>query len=287
MKESISLVLGSGGARGYAHIGVIEELVKADYKIDSIAASSMGSLIGGLYACSKLEEYKKWILELDVLDVVKLLDLSFSKGGLILGEKVMEKVESIIGDVLIEDLPIKFTAVATDLNRQKEVWFQKGKLIDAIRASIAIPSLLTPKIIDQMTLVDGGVLNPLPITPTLSDSTDMTIAVSLNGLSSTYQLDVPKHHIDKQNRVKKRFLEIFHSNVEKSSQMDMLDIVGKSIDVMQNTILNYKMAGNRADILIEVPNDIVGFYEFNRAYELIEFGRMIAQKSLEKEIDDV
>lgn len=282
MKESISLVLGSGGARGYAHIGVIEELVKADYKIDSIAASSMGSLIGGLYACSKLEEYKKWILELDVLDVVKLLDLSFSKGGLILGEKVMEKVESIIGDVLIEDLPIKFTAVATDLNRQKEVWFQKGKLIDAIRASIAIPSLLTPKIIDQMTLVDGGVLNPLPITPTLSDSTDMTIAVSLNGLSSTYQLDVPGHHIDKQNRVKKRFLEIFHSNVEKSSQMDMLDIVGKSIDVMQNTILNYKMAGNRADILIEVPNDIVGFYEFNRAYELIEFGRIITKKSLEE-----
>lgn len=282
MKERISLVLGSGGARGYAHIGVIEELVKSAYQIDSIAGSSMGSLIGGLYACGKLDEYKKWILELDVLDVVRLLDFSFSKGGLFLGEKVMGEVEAIIGDVLIEDLPIKFTAVATDLNRQKEVWIQKGKLSDAIRASIAIPSLLTPKVIEQMTLVDGGVLNPLPITPTLSDNTDMTIAVSLNGLNKGYKLEIPEKQIDKQKRVKKIFLETFQSKTEQSSGMDMLDVVGKSIDVMQNTILNYKMAGNRADILIEIPNDIVGFYEFNRAYELIEFGRMICQKSLEK-----
>ena len=124
MKKSISLVLGSGGARGYAHIGAIEELTK-NYEIKAISGSSMGALIGGLYACGKLEEYKNWVLGLDTLDVVKLLDFSFAKGGLLGGDKVMKIVEDMIGDVLIEDLPIPYTAVATDILKKKEVWIQK------------------------------------------------------------------------------------------------------------------------------------------------------------------
>jgi len=285
-RKEISLVLGSGGARGYAHIGAIEEIVKAGYTICSISGSSMGSLIGGLYACGKLELYKEWILGLDVFDVVKLLDFSFTRGGLLLGEKVIAVIEQMIGDVLIEDLPMPYTAVATDLNRQKEVWLQKGRLIDAIRASIAIPTIFTPKIIDKMTLVDGGVLNPLPIAPTLADTTDMTIAVSLNGIDATFTPLVPKHEKEKEKKVKNLFFQklqereklFFSSKVETS--MDMLDVMGKSIDVMQNTILNYKIAGNRADILIEIANDASGFYEFNRAYELIELGRIITREKL-------
>ncbi|XPV54725.1 MAG: patatin-like phospholipase family protein [Halarcobacter ebronensis] len=124
-KKSVSLVLGSGGARGYAHIGVIETLLSKNYEIKSISGTSMGALIGGLYACGKLEEFKQWVLTIDPLEILKLLDLSFSKTGLIKGEKIFEKIEELIGDICIEDLDISFTAVASDIIKQKEVWIQK------------------------------------------------------------------------------------------------------------------------------------------------------------------
>jgi NTE family protein len=139
--KTVSLALGSGGARGYAHIGVIETIEEKGYKIKSIAGSSMGALIGGLYAVGKLEEYKQWILNLNYYDIYKLLSISLVDGGLVDAEKVFDKIKTFIGDVTIEDLPIKYKAVATDLNTQTTVVFEKGKLIDAIRASIAIPTI--------------------------------------------------------------------------------------------------------------------------------------------------
>lgn len=289
-KKSISLVLGSGGARGYAHIGAIEELVKY-YEIKSISGSSMGALIGGLYACGKLEMYKNWVLELDTLDVVKLLDFSFTRGGILRGDKVMKIVEEMIGDVLIEDLPISYTAVATDIIKQKEVWFQKGKLIDAIRASVAIPSLLTPKKIGNRYLIDGAVLNPLPMAPTISDDTDLTIAVKLNGSSKNkYKIDIPKEEEEKQNKFQKTFFDLMKKTklIDSKKEEDILDdmnsfdVFGLAIDLMQNTILNYKTAGYSYDVVIEIPNDACGFYEFNRAYELIELGRVISKEELKK-----
>ena len=199
--KRISLVLGSGGARGYAHIGVIEELEKNGYEIASISGSSMGALIGALYACGKLQEYKEWVLSLDFLDVAKLLDLSLSKTGFIQGDKVFSIIEKMIGDVLIEELPIKYTAVATDIVRQKEVWIQKGRLLDAIRASIAIPSVFTPKKIGSRYLIDGGVLNPLPIAPTISDDTNLTIAVSLNKTTpKKYKVKTPNEESEKKSQ---------------------------------------------------------------------------------------
>jgi len=288
MKQSISLVLGSGGARGYAHIGAIEELVKK-YDIKSISGSSMGALIGGLYACGKLEEYKNWVLGLDALDVVKLLDFSFSKGGILRGEKVMKIVEKMIGDVLIEDLDIPYTAVATDILKDKEVWLQEGRLIDAIRASVAIPSLLRPVKIDNRYLIDGAVLNPLPIAPTLSDNTDLTIAVSLNGPSGKkYKIKIPKEEEEKKNKFYTLFTDLMKkaSFFDKKKPNDILDeinsfdIFGLAIDSMQKTILNYKIAGYSPDILINIPSDSCGFYEFNRAYELIELGVVITNKKL-------
>jgi len=157
-KQTISLVLGSG-ARGYTHIGVIEELELQGYDIVSISGSSMGALIGALYACGKLEEFKEWVLTLDMLDVVKLIDFSLTGEGIIQGDKVFQVIEEMIGDVMIEDLPISYTAVATDIMKQKEVWIQKRKLLDAVRASIAIHSIFTPKEIDGRYLIDDGVLS--------------------------------------------------------------------------------------------------------------------------------
>ncbi len=285
-KQTISLVLGSGGARGYAHIGVIEELLKSGYEIKSISGSSMGALIGALYACGKLQEYKEWILTLDILDVVKLLDFSLTGKGVIGGDKVFRIVENMIGDVLIENLPIPYTAVATDLLKQKEVWIQKGKLLDAVRASVAIPTIFTPKEIDGRYLVDGGVLNPLPIAPTVSDATDITVAISLNAKSSKkYIIDIPKVEFDKKNKIEQVILEMknraeklfLKETKSEYGGMDMFDIMGRTIDTMQNAVLECKMAGYTPDIMIGIPSDACGFYEFNRAYEMIELGRVIAK----------
>src|SRR5579885_3109645 len=176
---TVSLVLGSGGARGYAHIGAIEELRAQGYDIRSVAGASMGALVGGIYAAGKLDTYRDWVKPLQRLDVLRLLDWSF-RGGLIKGDRIIDRLRELIGDVDIEDLPISYTAVAVDLMAQREVWFSRGSLYDAIRASIAIPTVFRPHHYEGRTLVDGGLLNPVPITPTLRDLTDCTIAVDVN-----------------------------------------------------------------------------------------------------------
>jgi len=201
MKKRIALVLGSGGARGYAHIGVIEELERRGYNIACIAGCSMGAVVGGIYAAGKLPQYRAWIESLDYLDVLRLVDVSFRLGA-IRGEKVFGQIREIVGDINIEDLRIPYTAVATDLTNQQEIWFQEGNLHSAMRASAAIPSLFTPVIQGNRMLVDGGLLNPLPIVPVVSAHCDLIIAVNLNSTNqSNYQLPV----IERPPAVKKRF----------------------------------------------------------------------------------
>ncbi len=287
--KPISLVLGSGGARGYAHIGVIEELTAHGYQIVSVSGSSMGALIGGLYACGELESFKRWVLELDIFDVAKLVDVSFAGTGIIGGEKVFGVIEEMVGARTIESLPIAYTAVATDLMRQKEVWLRHGALIDAIRASIAIPSVFTPKRIGDRVLVDGGVLNPLPIAPTMADNTDTTVAVNLGAnVPKRYHIDVPETAIEKAGKIKGIVQEMVRKaeklfareKPDSFEEMDMFDIMGRTIDTMQNAIMESKMAGYAPDILIDIPNDACGFYEFHRAYEMIELGRRIARDTL-------
>ncbi len=288
-KKTVSLVLGSGGARGYAHIGVIETLLEHGYEIKSVSGSSMGSLIGGLYACGKLDVFKEWILGLDLLDVAKLVDFSFTGTGIIQGDKVFHVIEEMIGDVMIEELPMPFTSVATDLIKQKEVWIQKGRLIDAIRASIAIPTVFTPKKIAERYLIDGGVLNPLPIAPTVADDTDSTIAVNLSAkVTKDYKLHIPKREREKESGMQEIFLEMSQKAEELFArekkntfeEMGMFDIVGRTIDIMQNAVLDCKMAGYSPDIIIGIPNNACGFYEFNRAYEMIELGRVVTKEQL-------
>jgi NTE family protein len=185
MKKRVALVLGSGGARGYAHIGVIEEIERRGYEIACIAGCSMGAVVGGIYAAGKLDEYRRWIESLDYLDVLRLVDVSF-KLGAIRGEKVFGRIRKIVGEVNIEDLRIPYTAVATDLTNQQEIWFQEGCLHQAMRASAAIPSLFTPVVQGNRTLVDGGLLNPLPIVPVVSSHCDLIIAVNLNSTAQNH-----------------------------------------------------------------------------------------------------
>ena len=207
MKKRIALVLGSGGARGYAHIGVIEELERRGYDIACIAGCSMGAVVGGIYAAGKLDLYRDWIQSLDYLDVLRVVDVSFRLGA-IRGEKVFGQIRNIVGEINIEDLRIPYTAVATDLTHQQEIWFQEGCLHQAMRASAAIPSLFTPVMQGNRMLVDGGLLNPLPIVPVVSSHCDLIIAVNLNSTSqNSYQLPV----IQRPPAFKSRFDTLMNS----------------------------------------------------------------------------
>jgi NTE family protein len=180
-----AVVLGSGGARGYAHIGAIEVLRERGFEIVAIAGTSMGALVGGVTAAGKLDDYTEWARGLSQREVWRLLDLSITApGGAIRAERIIQKVGDILGGATIESLPIPFTAVATDINARREVWFQQGPVERAIRASIAIPGVITPAVINGRVLVDGGLINPVPIEPTAAVDADLTVAVSLSGMRS-------------------------------------------------------------------------------------------------------
>lgn len=180
-RPTVALTLGSGGARGYAHIGAIEVLVERGYDIIAISGCSMGALVGGMYAAGKMQAYKDWVTGLGQFDVLKLLDVTFNSVGAIRGEKIFSVVREMLGETRIENLPIAYTAVATDLLAHKEIWFQEGPLDQAIRASVAIPSVVTPLVLNGRVLVDGALLNPLPIIPTISSHADLIVAVNLSG----------------------------------------------------------------------------------------------------------
>ncbi|HEY7873236.1 MAG TPA: patatin-like phospholipase family protein [Rudaea sp.] len=249
--KTVSLVLGSGGARGYAHIGAIEELLDQGFDIRSVAGASMGALVGGIYAAGQLDAYRDWARGLQKFDVLRLLDWTF-RGGLIKGDRIIGRLRELIGDVAIENLPIPYTAVAVDILAQREVWFTRGPLFDAIRASIAIPTVFRPHHYEGRVLVDGGLLNPVPITPTLRDLTDCTIAVDLNAAPD----DADSGPAPDAN-----------------TDPGLLETFARSLDAVQATLTRFKLAAQPPDLVVQIPRNAGAFYEFHRAPELIEVGR--------------
>ena len=179
--KRVALVLGSGGARGYAHIGAIQVLTERGYEIVAVAGSSMGALVGGLHAAGKLPDYTDWVTSLTQRDVLRFLDVSLMSPGVLRLERVLARMTEYLDGVLIEDLPIPYTAVASDLGARREVWFTSGPLETAIRASIAIPAMIAPIMVNGRLLVDGGVLNPVPMEPVIGVDADFTLAVNLSG----------------------------------------------------------------------------------------------------------
>lgn len=287
-RKTLSLVLGSGGARGLAHIGIIEVLTQRGYDIRSIAGSSMGALIGGIYAAGKLDVYARWVTALQRTDVIRLLDFAFDRAGLFKGERIINVLKDLIGNRNIEDLPVAFTAVATDLNTEKEIWFNRGSLFDAIRASIAIPTVFTPYNYQGMQLVDGGLVNPIPIAPTLRDQTDITIAAALNGRPDP-QLErpqeAPNHDSENSGGYHQRIVDFIEDTLQPRRQPEepgFIDVVARSMDTMQNAISRLKLAAYSPDLIIEVPRNACAFYDFHRASELIELGRRCAENTLDE-----
>ena len=286
MAKTVSLVLGSGGARGLAHIGVIQWLAESDYEIRSVSGSSMGALVGGIYAAGKLDVYAKWVQALERMQVLRLLDPSFGRAGLFKGERIMAVLRELIGEFEIERLPISFTAVAADLDSGAEVWLREGKLFDAIRASIATPLVFTPHRLAGRTLLDGGLVNPVPVAPTLNDTTELTVAVDLSGpFEAQPSPPVARAPIPEANSYAQRiraFVESLQGPKRPPEPTPgMFDIAMAAMDTMQSTIARLKLAAYAPNVMIEIPRNACGYIEFWRAEEMIALGRERTRRAFE------
>lgn len=276
-QKTVSLVLGSGGAKGLTHIGVIRWLEENDYKIESISGCSMGALVGGFYAAGKLDAYIEWLEELDLIGMLRLLDFNGS-GGLVSGKTLMLELKKLLGDCKIEELDINFTAVSTDIVKEKEVWINEGFLIDAIRASISLPMFFTPYEYEDKKLVDGGVLNPVPIAPTFHDSTDITVAVNLGGKASSEELLPEKEEFFIMTKIKEYMSNIsLPQSVQESS--GIYSIANDSFETMQSSIARMKLAAYPPDLEVTIPKNICNTFEFNRYKDLIDYGYSACEKS--------
>ncbi len=283
-RPTIALALGAGGAKGLAHIGVIEELDVQGFEIVAIAGSSMGALIGGIYAMGKLDVYRDWVCALAKFDVLRLLDWTFSGGGLIKGERIIETLRALIGDIQIEDLPLAFTAVATDLDREREVWLTRGCLFDAIRASIAIPTVFRPHTIAGRRLIDGALLNPVPVTPLIRETADYLLAVSVDGPAVTAAPPPPPNQPAAEGSYRRRVGEFMNRLMPHGENHPPVpgtfDLLAQSMDLMQANLSRLRLAAYEPDLLIQLPRNMASAYEFYRARELIELGREQARTAL-------
>jgi NTE family protein len=277
--RNICLVLGSGGARGMAHIGVIEELEKEGYHIRQVVGCSMGAVVGGIYCAGYLKEYKHWLVSLTKLEVFRLLDFTFSSQGFVKGEKVFKAIEQLIGDHQIENFKIPFIAVAADLMQKKEVHYSSGSLFKALRASIAIPTVFTPVTEGRSQLVDGGVLNPLPLDLIRKEEGDIVVAVNLNANILPSPNTPPV--VNQEKAAYQKMLDAFRSQFlktdpkaeEQVEKFGFFDLMTKSYELTQDRLTDLMIAIHKPDVVVDISRDACGVFEFYRANEIIEEGR--------------
>ncbi|OWL95941.1 esterase [Mycolicibacterium peregrinum] len=314
----VALALGSGGARGYAHIGVINELSDRGYEVVGVSGSSMGALVGGLHAAGKLDDFADWARTLTQRAVLRLLDPSISAAGILRAGKILDAVRDILGEVTIEDLPIPYTSVATDLIAGKSVWLQRGPVDEAIRASIAIPGVIAPHVLDGRLLGDGGILDPLPMAPIAAVNADLTIAVSLAGSESAGAEPDPEPDSGSKSRSTTEWLnrmlrsttalmdtvvpsrssasaEPEGAQVEAGTEPDepeepdvpevprlgSFEVMNRTIDIAQAALARHTLAAYPPDLLIEVPRTVCRSLDFHRAAEVIDIGRQLAARALD------
>ena len=282
-----SLVLGAGGARGLTHIGVIRCLEARGYDIRYISGSSMGALVGGIYAAGKLDTFTDWVIALQRLDVLRLLDWSLS-GALFKGERIIRVLRELIGDRQIEGLPIGFTAVATELSTSREMWLNRGSLFDAIHASIAAPMIFAAVPVDDLVLVDGGLVNPVPVAPTLNAHTEVTIAVDLNApddrdapLRIRASAEDARGESSQRQSIRGFVDALLGTDAEPASnQLGFHDLATRSMDAMQRTITYLKLASYAPTLVVKIPGNLCGFFDFYRAQALIDYGYERTEQAL-------
>ena len=283
MKKKIALVLSGGGARGLAHIGAIETLESHGYEITSIAGCSMGALIGGMYAAGKLPEVKDWVLALDRRKVLSLVDFSLSLTHLVKGDRVMEALKEIVPDVNIEDLPIPYTAVATDWNSGKEVVFDHGSLYDAIRASISIPLFLNPVRREDMLLVDGGLVNSLPLNRVVRHSGDLLFGINVS--THDYQGELLMQQFVEKKLLSKSMPAAVMNRIMKHFEginINYVTLLMRTIAIMLEQNTRQQILISRPDLVVQVPMKRYGVFDFDKAAAILQIGKHKTSRALRR-----
>ncbi|HDN94867.1 MAG TPA: patatin-like phospholipase RssA [Nitrospirae bacterium] len=294
--RSIGIALGSGSARGWAHIGVLQALTDAGIEPDIICGASLGALVGAVYANNNLRSFSGWARELDIIELVKYMDIKLVEGGgFVQGKRLMDFLKQHIGDMNIEKLPKAFATVAADLSSGREIWFRTGPLLDAVRASISLPGIFTPVRHDGQWLVDGGLVNPVPVSLCRAMGARVVIAVNLNGDIVGRHLRKKTSTSDKGKKVstESRLLENLYSSLKKHAPSiktntkrsnegapGLFDVVASSINIMQDRITRSRMAGDPPDIILSPRLGHIGLLEVDRAAEAIEEGRKCVERML-------
>ena len=280
--KNVALALSSGGARGLAHIGAIEELEAQGYHISSIAGCSMGALIGGVYAAGKLNEFREWMKTIDRKKMLGLIDFSLSLNHLVKGTRIIEAIMEFVPDVNIENLPIPYCAVATDLKAGREVMFRKGSLFKAIRASISLPSFYEPVKRNDMILIDGGIINPLPLNRVKRQAGDMLVGVDVSGHDYKAQWDELQRLTAIQKHDKSLKTKILDMLIPDNIEFNYYTVLSRASSLMirQNSILMTRLMN--PDILIDIQMNRYGTFDFDKSEKLIAIGRQKAAAAINK-----
>ena len=281
-KKNVALVLSSGGARGLAHIGAIEELEARGYHISSIAGCSMGALIAGVYAAGKIEEFREWMKTVTRKKMFELTDFSLSLNHIVKGKRIIEAIMEFVPDVAIEDLPIPYCAVATDLTAGKEVVFNKGSLFEAIRASISLPSFYEPVQRDGMILIDGGVINPIPLNRVKRQSGDILVGVDVSGHDYKSQWEEMRRLTEWQKNDKSLKAKILDKLIPDNLEFNYYTMLSRSSSLMirQNSILMAKLM--KPDVLVDIQMSRYGGFDYDKSEKIIAIGRQKTSQAISK-----
>ena len=280
--KNVALALSSGGARGLAHIGAIEELEAQGYHISAIAGCSMGALIGGVYAAGKLEEFRDWMKTIDRKKMLELTDFSLSLNHLVKGSRIIEAIMEFVPDMPIEDLPIPYCAVATDLKAGREVVFDKGSLFEAIRASISLPSFYEPVQRDDMILIDGGVINPIPLNRVQRQPGDILVGVDVSGHDYKAQWEKKQALVERRKRDKSLKAQILDKLIPDNIDFNYITLLSRTSSLMirQNSILMAQLT--HPDMLIDIQMSRYGSFDYHLSEKIIAVGRLKTSLAISK-----
>lgn len=292
-KVKIGLALGAGAAKGWAHIGVINALRKQGIEVDIVAGCSVGALVGAAFASHRLPVMEQWVRSFSYWDVIRLMDLSWQRGGLLRGERVFNVVSQLLKVNDFTDCSLKFGAVTTNLSTGRELWMTKGDIHQAIRASCSMPGLLAPVWFDGYWLVDGALVNPVPISLARAMGADIVIAVDLQHDAHLMQQDlfsvrndVSDHgetSISEANNWRDRLRERMNKMMLKKTTFTptAMEIMSTSIQMLENRVKRTRMASDPPDVLIQPYCPQISTLDFHRASEAIEAGRLAVEKQLD------
>ena len=282
IKKEVALALSSGGARGLAHIGAIEELEAHGYRITSVAGCSMGALIGGVYAAGKLKEFREWMKTIDRKKMLELTDFSFSLNHIVKGTRIIEAIMEFVPDMAIEDLPIPYCCVATDWKSGREVVFNKGSLFEAIRASISLPSFYEPVQKDGMILIDGGVVNPIPLNRVKRKEGDILVGVDVSG--QDYETQWERHHEASERRKHRKSLaaQVLDKLIPDNIDFNYYTVLSRTSSLMirQNSILMAKLM--KPDMLVDIQMSRYGGFDYDKSEKLIAIGKTKTLRTISK-----